>query len=219
MDTPAQDAADQTETGRLEAFSDGVFSVAITLLVLGLTVPALTDRERLAHGLTAALLSQWPSYLTYVLSFLTILIMWVNHHALFRVVRRTDQSFLILNGLLLLVVTTFPFATAMLAMYLPQPVLADRRAAMVVYSGLSLVLGLLFNLMWAYAARGGRLLDPHTDPHRVRGTTARYAFGPPLQVAACVLAFLSVPASLTVCILMTAWFIIPARASGSRTPA
>lgn len=203
-------ADDRTETGRLEAFSDGVFAVAITLLALGLVIPSVEDAHR-AHSLAHALLDQWPAYLAYGLSFLTILVMWVNHHALFRIVRRTDDLFLVLNGFLLLVVTVFPFATLLLATYIRQPIIDDRKMAMVVYSGLSLVLGILFNLMWAYASRGGRLLDPAADPHRVRGTTARYTLGPPLQLAACLLALLSAEVSLAICIAMTVWFIVPAR--------
>jgi len=101
---------EQAETGRLEAFSDGVFSVAITLLVLGLTVPRIADLHP-GHRLAAALLDQWPSYLAYALSFLNVLIMWVNHHALFRIIRRTDHLFLLLNGLLLLMEPFFEDAS------------------------------------------------------------------------------------------------------------
>ena len=108
--------------------------MAITLLALNITVP---HRASLQHwsGLTTALLDQWPVYLAYALSFLTILIMWINHHNLFRLIKRTDQMFLLLNGFLLLVVTTIPFATALLAEYLQDP---DKRVAQVVYCGVSL---------------------------------------------------------------------------------
>src|SRR5258708_38035098 len=163
-----------TETGRLEAFSDGVFAVAITLLALGLAVPSL-ETSRQANSLATALLMQWPAYLAYALSFLNILIMWVNHHMLFRLIRRTDHLFLLLNGFLLLIITAFPFATELLATYLGQPVEADRRTAQIIYSGLSIVLALAFNGMWTYASRNGRLLGPQADPKLVRAISSQYA--------------------------------------------
>ncbi len=198
----------QAETGRLEAFSDGVFAVAITLLALGLVVPSLDEAGHTHsvgpfHGLAAALLRQWPSYLAYALSFLNVLIMWVNHHALFRIIRRTDHLFLLLNGLLLLVVTVFPFATLLLATYLEQPDVADRKTAQIVYAGLSLVLALAFNQSWRYAARDGLLLDPAADPRQVRGISSQYAFGPPLYLGAVALTFVSAEVSLALCILLS----------------
>src|ERR671937_1127352 len=94
-------------TARLEAFSDGVFSIAATLLVLELRVPAPDP-----VGLAAALLRQWPSYAVYAVSFLTIGIIWVNHHALFDLLRKVDRPLLFLNLLLLLCVAAVPFPTA-----------------------------------------------------------------------------------------------------------
>ncbi len=193
------------ETTRLEAFSDGVFAVAITLLALNLGVPAVKDLQP-GHGLAAALLEQWPVYLGYALSFLTILIMWVNHHTLFRLIQRTDHFFLLLNGLLLLVVTAIPFATEMLATYLLQP---DRRVALLVYSGLSLAMAVAFNQMWAYASHNGRLLDPETDAQIVQSVTKQYRFGPLLYLVAFALAFWSATASLALCILLAVFFAMP----------
>src|ERR1041385_8087175 len=95
-------------TGRLEAFSDGVFSIAATLLVLELHVPDI------GSGLGQALLAQWPSYLTYVTSFATIGIIWVNHHSLFEHVRQVDRPLLFLNLLLLITGSLIPFPTSLL---------------------------------------------------------------------------------------------------------
>ena len=95
-----------TETARIEAFSDGVFAIAITLLVLDLKVP-----RGLAEGRTLAdaLLAQWPAYLAFASSFMTILIMWVNHHRIFTLVGRSDERLIFYNGLLLMGVTVVPF--------------------------------------------------------------------------------------------------------------
>jgi len=146
--------------------------VAITLLALDLRVP---DPTTLPDGLVHALLDSWPVYLAYGLSFLTILVMWINHHNLFRLIRRTDHPFLLLNGLLLLSVTTVPFATSLLATYLRQP---DKRAAQVVYGVVSLMMATAFNRMWAYASRDRRLLGADADERMVEGVTQAYRFGP-----------------------------------------
>src|SRR5437867_1950508 len=98
---------EEKETGRIEAFSDGVFAIAVTLLVLELQVPQLGE-EASSSELWSALLSRWPSYAAYLVSFATILIVWVNHHRLFTIIRRSDSRFLFLNGALLLMVTIIP---------------------------------------------------------------------------------------------------------------
>ncbi len=195
----------EKETGRLEAFSDGVFAVAITLLVLDLGVPH-REAGHPWHGLARALLDQWPVYLAYLLSFTTILIMWVNHHSLFRVIERVDHLFLLLNGALLLVITVFPFATILLADYIEQP---DKKTAQVVYAGLSLVMALVFNLLWRYASRQGGLLSTTADQKQVQIITKQFRFGPLLYVVAFVLAFISAEVSLALCIGLAIFYAIP----------
>src|SRR5204863_6829827 len=123
----ATETADEKETQRLEAFSNGVFAIAITLLVLEMKVP-----HDAGLGLGRALLDGWPSYFGFLTSFATIGIMWINHHRIFRLVGRIDHTLLILNGLLLLGVTFVPYPTAVLATYLGHP--GDRIAA-AFYSG------------------------------------------------------------------------------------
>jgi uncharacterized membrane protein len=113
------EAPEQSETGRIEAFSDGVFAIAITLLVLEIKVPQHKIVETV--GLVSSLLSLWPSYLAFFTSFASILVMWVNHHRIFSLVTRTDHAFFYWNGLLLMLVTLVPFPTALLAEYLIHP--------------------------------------------------------------------------------------------------
>jgi hypothetical protein len=99
-------------TGRIEAFSDGVFAVAITLLVLDIKVPNHTVVNQ--YGLVSTLINMWPSYLAFATSFLSILVIWVKHHWMFTLIERTDHAFLYWNGLLLSIITLLPFPTALL---------------------------------------------------------------------------------------------------------
>src|SRR5258706_2511001 len=108
-----------TATARLEPFSDGVFSIAITLLILEIKVPSTAEIAG-SGGLWTALAGRWPSYVGYLLSFLIIGIMWANHHALFAYIRRVDRRFIFANLLLLLTLGFLPFPTALLAEHLAE---------------------------------------------------------------------------------------------------
>src|SRR5215813_4514606 len=133
----------ETETTRIEAFSDGMFAIAITLLILEVKVPA-AEQGHLAE----ALLRQWPSYLAFCLSFFYIGIMWMNHHRMFTHIKRSNDTLLVLNLLLLLGVTAVPFPTAVLASRLGT---SDQRAAAVFYNAVFLVIAFFFNILWRYA--------------------------------------------------------------------
>ncbi|MBA2712872.1 MAG: DUF1211 domain-containing protein, partial [Rubrobacteraceae bacterium] len=115
-------------TNRTEAFSDGVFAIAATLLVLELKIPHAES-----GGLLGALLEQWPSYATYVVSFLTIGIIWVNHHAILDRTRRVNRALLFINLIFLMVVAAIPFPTAVFADYLKEG--HDERLAAAIYGG------------------------------------------------------------------------------------
>ena len=162
------------ETARIEAFSDSVFAIASTLLVLEITVPS---HERVAaNGLARSLAALWPSYLAFLTSFLTILDIWVHHHWIFTLIKRNDHPFLYLNGLLLLCVTFVPFPTALLAEYLLHP---DAHVAANLYTGTFLAISLAFHALWRYAST--RLLP--TDATSAKRNEAaqfskQYRFGP-----------------------------------------
>src|SRR5207244_3471037 len=126
----AAEPAGQKETARVEAFSDGVFAIAITLLVLDLKVPRAHPPD---ENLLAYLLSQWPTYAAFLSSFTTIGIMWLNHHRLFNLIGRVDTPLMIYNGLLLLGVTLTPWPTALVAEYHGRP---GEMLAALVYTGL-----------------------------------------------------------------------------------
>ena len=186
--------AEAKETGRLEAFSDGVFAIAVTLLVLELKVPVLgTDKNSAA--LAKALLQQWPSYVGLVTSFFTVLVMWVHHHAILRNVCRTDAWLHFANGCLLLCVTFVPYPTSILASYLRTPA---AKMATAFYSGTFVLIAVSFYLFIRAAFRKP-LLSANASQEFVAKTCHDYMFGPPLYLAATASAFLSERVSLAIC--------------------
>jgi uncharacterized membrane protein len=199
------------DTNRLEAFSDGVIAIAITLLVLEIKVPNL--EEGTPGDLWRALGAQWPVYLGYVISFFTIGIMWANHHTIFRSIWRTDHTLIVLNLLLLFFMATIPFPTALMADYLGHPA---ERVGILVYSGWFLATALIYNLLWRYAASGNRLIDPRADPEIVAGISRRFRLGPPSYAVAFVLAFFSTYASLAVLLGLALIYFLPYPEPGSR---
>src|SRR5260221_4097010 len=135
------------ETVRLEAFSDGIFAVAITLLVLDLRAP---DPATLPPGgLLVALLNLWPAYAAYIISFVTILIMWVNHHSLFKRIARCYHWLLLLNDLLLMSITVAAFPTSLASHFLQEP---DGNVAAAVYAFTLVVNAVMWNAVWRYAS-------------------------------------------------------------------
>jgi uncharacterized membrane protein len=185
---------EEKETGRLEAFSDGVFAIAITLLVLELKVPDVASTGSSA-ALAKALLQQWPSYVGLVTSFFTILIMWVHHHAILRNVRRTDAWLHFANGCLLLGVTFVPYPSSILARYWQTP--AAKMAA-AFYAGTFVFMAVCFYLFIRAAFRPA-LLSANASMEFVAKTFHEYIFGPPLYLAATLAAFIDVRLSLGIC--------------------
>ena len=192
------------ETGRIEAFSDGVFAIAVTLLVLELKVPQLAE-DAGSGELWSALLSRWPSYAAYLVSFMTILIVWVNHHRLFTIIQRSDSRFLFINGLLLLVVTTIPFPTALLAEYLEKP---SATVACAIYTGAFVLLALAFNGFWRYASYRNRLLARTVTDAQVKMIARSLLFGPISYVVAFALSFVNVYASFGLCMLLAIYWAV-----------
>jgi uncharacterized membrane protein len=197
-------AVEEKETGRVEAFSDGVFAIAITLLVLDLKVPRAESLPP-GLGLSQYLAGQWPVFLAYLVSFCTILIMWVSHHRLFNLIKRVDDVFMYLNGLLLLFISVVPFPTSLLAEHI-QHEYAPVAAA--IYASNSVAIAIMFNLLWRYGAHNNRLLQKGTDPLFVRGINRQYWFGPPLYLLAVGLAFVNVLASVAMCMALAVFFAL-----------
>lgn len=196
----------EKETGRVEAFSDGVFAVAITLLALDIHVPRLDALP--AGGLWPALLALWPTLLAYVTSFGSILVMWLNHDRLFEHIQRKDHWLLLYNGLLLMVITLYPFPTSLVAEYLAHPGVNAKIAA-AVFSALSLVMAIFFNVLWHHAADGGRLLFADHDRRKVKRITDQYRFGPLLYAFAFAAAFFNAAVSIFLSLALAVFFALP----------
>jgi len=181
-------------SGRLEGFSDGVFAIAITLLVLDLAVPA---REQVrSGGLGSALAHQWPSYFAYLVSFLVIGIIWVNHHTMFSKVNLVDRQVLFTNLALLLVVSVLPFPTRILSEYLTAG--SDAHIAAAIYSATMLAMGCAYSLLWLAITRDAGLLDEHLDPVASRAALLRFGLGNIVYLATIGLSFVSAIATLSV---------------------
>jgi len=152
---------DRWATGRVEAFSDGVLAIAITLLVLEIHVPA-SEFDNLWHGIW----SQWPSYLAYATSFLTIGAFWLLHHGVFRRLRYADARVMRINLLLLMAISFLPFPTRLMAEAIHDA--QAERAAVITYGANLLVISILYALLWEAAVRGSGLLQPDVTPDEIR---------------------------------------------------
>ena len=189
-------------TTRFEAFSDGVFAFAITLLVLDLAVPG--SRGDSQGALAASLRGHWPAFLSFALSFLTILILWMNHHALFDWVVRPTGQLMVANGVLLLLVVLVPFTTAVLGDHLGGP--AGRLAA-ATYTGLLVLVAVAFVWIWRIVTRGRAALAPRLPDEEVRLTNRYLAFGFAAQSGAFLLAWWSAVASVALTMVLALFWL------------
>jgi uncharacterized membrane protein len=182
------------EDNRLEALSDGVFAVGMTLLVLDLRVPSAAEAGT-GSALLAQLGAEWPTYLAYVVSFVTVLVMWVNHRNVLKLLEPPDVPFHIINGLLLLLVTVVPFTTSLFAEHLGH---GGEGVAASVYAGTWLLIALVFQVWWHYASFHRRLIAPHVSHAATRAVTRAYMVAPPAYGLAFVLSFWSARASFVI---------------------
>ena len=189
------------DTNRLEAFSDGVFAIAITLLVLEIKVPPPST------ALGAELLNLWPSYLAYVVSFLVIGAIWINHHAMFKHIVRVDGMLLLLNVLHLMLIAFLPFPTAVLAEAFHRG--TDESVAAAFYGGVLTILGIFINVMWRYAARGNRLIGNHLTPTKIRKINRHFLFGPAIYAIATAIALVLPWLAVLIFILLNLFYLWP----------
>jgi uncharacterized membrane protein len=209
----------EKDTARLEAFSDGVFGIAMTLLVIEFKVPR-PPQDVVAGNwwLLTSLARLWPSFISFTLSFGTVLIMWINHHGLFKHAHRADNRLLFANGLLLLNVTFVPFPTAVLAAYLNTP---SANAAAMFYCATYVLIGLSYNLLLS-AVLPNRALDVvGSPPHEIAIARIRRAYrvGLIMYVAAALIATFSAFGGLAICLSLWGVWVLLNYSPGHRSSA
>ena len=188
---------DEPGTGRLETFSDGVFAIAATLLVLEFSV---TSGRDLGHEL----LHIWPAYLAYVTSFLTIGIIWMNHHHTVSFIGRVDRTFLFVNNLLLLTVAFLPFPTELVGKNLRGP---GEEAAALAYAGTLVMMAILHQVWWQYARRNRRLIADAAHDSALSAVDRAYWPGVPMYATVFGVAFFSPLAAVVVTFAIAAFYL------------
>jgi uncharacterized membrane protein len=196
--------AQEKETGRIEAFSDGVFAIALTLLVLDIKVPELEQVE--LTSLATELVHSLPNVIAFAASFFFVLVMWINHHRLFTVIRRADNNLMLLNGLLLFGVTLVPFPTAVAAEYIGTK---DAVTAVFIYNGWFFIVAIFFNLLWWYASVRYRLFEDLPNKDLAAHISRQYSFGPLAYLVGILLAFIHPYLGLAINVGMAIFFAIP----------
>ena len=195
-------------TSRIETFADGVFAIAATLLILNVDSQISED----VHDLGTELLHIWPSYLAYAVSFVTIGIMWINHHTVMSQIDRTDRRFLVATVGLLLCIAFVPFPTRLVAEHIRGEGAQDAALA---YGFTMVATAIMFSITWFYASRGKRLLRPDADPAIVTGISRSYLPGPFIYLAATLIAFASPTTSVVLFMAIALFYVIESAILGS----
>jgi uncharacterized membrane protein len=186
---------------RLEAFSDGVFAIAITLLVIEIRPPTPAEGESLAR----ALWEQWPHYLGYFLSFLVLGVMWLNHHRILEPAQRVDGIVLVLNLNLLLWAVLIPFPTAVVADFIREGG-DDAKTAVALYGGVILLAAIAFTALFIGITREG-IVDQLPTPEQVRAARLRFGLGVGVYTGAFLLSWLSPALALAAHATMAAYYL------------
>jgi uncharacterized membrane protein len=189
--------------GRIEALADGVFAIAMTLLILDVKVPPRGEEPM--DDLARQLWALWPRFAAYGVTFIIVGVFWVGHHAQLNFVRRADRPFMWLNVLFLLFISALPFSTGLLGQHHDNPV------AIAFYCGNLILAGVVLYIQLLYAAGPGRLFDPDLDPRFIRAGGYRILMGPMIYALAIPVAFVSPAASLALCALAPVLYLIPGR--------
>ncbi len=190
---------------RLEAFSDGIFAFAATLLILNLAVEG--------HPLSRQLLGIWPSYVAYALSFVTIGIIWTNHHLVMHQVAHIDRFFQMASVIFLMFIAFIPFPTRLLALNLESE---GAQAAALAYGITLTATAVMFNVLWRYAASGRRLLHHDADQKVVDGISRTYLLGLAIYLAATLVALVSPVASAALYVAIGVFYVLESSIFGRR---
>jgi TMEM175 potassium channel family protein len=194
----------EVTTNRLEAFSDGVFAIAITLLIIEIKVPSHDELK--SQSLMTYILQLWPKYFAYILSFVMIGIYWANHHYLFRLFRRTDHVFNLLNVFFLMTISFLPFPTDVLGDYIMN---AEQEKHAVTFYALAIWMpAFAWLLIWLYA-KYRRIIDPRLTPRFVKVLTMQYGLSNVLYGSAFLVSLMSPIGSIIICVGLTLLYLLP----------
>jgi uncharacterized membrane protein len=175
----------EKETVRIEGFSDAVFAIAITLLVLDLHLPEAHVIQK-GNDLLFFMKNQWPMFLAFILSFFSIFIMWVNHHKIFKQIYSRNSAIMFANGLILFLVSTVSYPTAILARYFNGEASS---VAVAMYTGIFVLINFAYNLLWFLASRNKKLLRPGITDSAIKKIRNNYLFGFPIYIIALIFSF------------------------------
>jgi uncharacterized membrane protein len=195
---------------RLETFADGVFAIAATLLILSV------DNRIGGGALGGQLTHAWPSYVAYAVSFVTIGIMWINHHQVMGQIGRVDRRFILANVGLLLCIAFVPFPTRLVAEHVRD---SSARDAALTYGFTMTTTAIFFSVVWFYASLGGRLLRDDADPRAVAGISRSYLPGPLIYLASTLIAFASSTASVILYLAIAAFYVLESSLFGGKASA
>jgi TMEM175 potassium channel family protein len=204
MDQP-DPAGTERGTERIEAFSDGVFAIAITLLILEVRVPHPPGTTPV--DLLSELLRLWPSYFALVLSFVMIGIYWANHHYIFKLFEKTNHTLNLLNLLFLLCISFLPFPTAVLGSYMLDQ--ANQTTAAAFYAVGLLLPAASWMLMWLYAGHGQRLVDHRLESVFLRRLTLKYVGSVAVYSIAVLVSLVAFKLGLAICVGLTLLYLAP----------
>ena len=189
---------------RIEALCEGVFAIAMTLMVFNIKVPIVAIAAGSA-GLADALLALWPQFVTYAISFVMLGVFWIGHHTQFHYIRRTDRVLLWINISFLMFVTAIPFSTQVLGQYRNQP------TAVIFYAINLILVGFLLYSQWWYATANRHLIDADLDPAFTKLVGNRILFGCLLLLLSIAMSLISTRLSLLVFAAIAVFYIIPGR--------
>jgi uncharacterized membrane protein len=192
------------ETTRLETFADGVFAIAATLLIL--------DVHRASGSVAHGLVHAWPSYAAYAISFLTIGILWVNHHTVMNQIARVDRTFLFINVAFLMIVAFSPFPTRVLA----DTMRTGSRAGAFAYGLTFTTMAISYGAMWFYAASGRRLLRKDADPRTITGISRSFRPGTAMYLAATLSSLLSAYLAIALYAAIALFYMVESSVFGRR---
>jgi uncharacterized membrane protein len=197
----------EKETARIEAFSDAVFAIAVTLLVLELHVPEFKTGSKpavLLHEFTL----QWPAYVAFIISFFSIYIVWVNHHKVFKQIYQRNTGIMFANGLILFLISLVSFPSALLARFYLSP---SKQLSVTIYTGMFVLVNVAFNILWQQASRDKSLLRPGITEQAIRQIRDNYLYGFPTYLAAFIISFYYPDAALLICILLWIFWAVSSK--------